>query len=432
MDTYAYDASLPCKNPHCKSYGHPHPNCRCYSGGGEEYAKGGQVCAQSLRHLPGCEYYAGGGEVDASKVKGHAAAHMGLTGLLKDAGKPRLQDPDKHGKVLNEIKDHWQRLQDPVDSMAEVPKTMGVRVANHMASGDHDKISDILHTHPLVGDIGKKDLKGIAVQLHDGVVSKEVNPDAYRSSVDYLGGSIKGLAKLKEKVSGIFGKTKDVEIKPNDLSRQELKNLLEEVQKSPEKLLDVAGSLGHYLPDQATEIAATAARAVSYLNSIKPKPEQLASLDEVLPPPKGAQAQYDRQLDIAESPLMILQHVKDGTLVPQDMVTLQTIYPGLYRSMSEEAYEALIERKTQGKDIPYKQRQTMSMFLGQPLDYTQTQAAMQTIMKCQTTQQAQQIAEKSKKPNTDKASAVEMKQINKVDQMGETPSESRQMDYQKH
>jgi len=58
----------PCINSSCKSYGKPHPNCRCYgttSEAGNFYlAEGGEVggyCSAGDRpHQPGCEYYAEG------------------------------------------------------------------------------------------------------------------------------------------------------------------------------------------------------------------------------------------------------------------------------------------------------------------------------------------------------------------------------------
>lgn len=52
----------PCLNPHCKSEGKPHPNCKCYSG----MAEGGHVkryCSEAKEHLPGCQYFKDGGEV---------------------------------------------------------------------------------------------------------------------------------------------------------------------------------------------------------------------------------------------------------------------------------------------------------------------------------------------------------------------------------
>lgn len=60
-----YSKGLPCLNPHCKSHGKPHPNCRCYSGG-ENFAEGGEVgfCSEAREHNHDCEYHlADGGEV---------------------------------------------------------------------------------------------------------------------------------------------------------------------------------------------------------------------------------------------------------------------------------------------------------------------------------------------------------------------------------
>ena len=60
----------PCINPSCKSYGHSHPNCRCYGGNeyaAERFAEGGQVgkyyCDNNRPHFKSCELYADGGQV---------------------------------------------------------------------------------------------------------------------------------------------------------------------------------------------------------------------------------------------------------------------------------------------------------------------------------------------------------------------------------
>lgn len=55
----------PCKNPHCKSNGRPHPNCRCYG----EMSEGGDVSYCSGQHNPECEYFADGGSVDFDSMK---------------------------------------------------------------------------------------------------------------------------------------------------------------------------------------------------------------------------------------------------------------------------------------------------------------------------------------------------------------------------
>ncbi len=54
---------LPCQNPNCKSYGQPHPNCKCHGG----FAEGGDVsfCSSANNHEAGCEYFKDGGDVSA-------------------------------------------------------------------------------------------------------------------------------------------------------------------------------------------------------------------------------------------------------------------------------------------------------------------------------------------------------------------------------
>lgn len=72
-------AGLPCLNPHCKSHGQPHPNCRCYGPGGpqaEGMAEGGQVhstvyCAYGFPHHAGCSYAKGGGVSEQGKDVRH-------------------------------------------------------------------------------------------------------------------------------------------------------------------------------------------------------------------------------------------------------------------------------------------------------------------------------------------------------------------------
>lgn len=110
----AYDAGLPCLNPHCKSHGQPHPNCRCYSGG-EAYAKGGYVeghgnynpsakeeyfCDMPRHHFKSCEY-AHGGEVsqqgndvkhaNREKQRGNSGAAQQQMNYAKSEAKGRAE-----------------------------------------------------------------------------------------------------------------------------------------------------------------------------------------------------------------------------------------------------------------------------------------------------------------------------------------------------
>lgn len=427
MDTYAYDHNLPCRNPNCKSHGRPHPNCQCYGGGGEgDYlAHGGSVCATNSPHQLGCVYYADGGSVDdTATTKGHAAHHHGLLNMLTRVGHSKLADPEKHTRLLDDTKQHLSRLQDPVDSQYEPKKTTGVKLANSLAEGDTAGAADVMQGHPLVAGMGKTHLAPILHRMAGPMMSQEANPESFRNSVEYLGSAVKGHQKLKAQASDLLGKQLEADrIKPDKDEREALKSHIDMLSKNPEKLLDVGGSLGHYLPEQSAQLTTMAGAATQYLNSLKPKPLQLAAMDSPVPPDRASMADYNRQVDIAQQPALILQHVKDGTLIPQDLKTVQTIFPGLYKSMVQEAGEALIAAKTDKREVPYKQKIGLSMLLGQPMDSTLSPMSMQAIMHSQGAQQAQQQAKSPKK-----ATDVELKQIDKADSMAETPLDSRQID----
>lgn len=396
MDTYAYDAGLPCRNPHCKSQGQPHPNCKCYSSGGEDhFAKGGQVCAQGTQHDSGCIYYSEGGEVHEH----HSAVNGGLLGLLKNVGQEKMSDPDSHIKSLDKIK-------------------------NHLIEGDPDKALKVFNGHPLSGAILKKHAAPVLGVLANPIVKNQANPESLKSASAYLCNVMRGHDVLNEQIDSMLGSKSNMKLKPDDNARTALNDHLKSLQEDPSKLLNIGGNLGHYMPHQATKLGALGTTAIQYFDTIRPKPIQNAPLDTVPKVDKMAEGKFNRQLDIAQQPSLAIQHVKDGTLQPNDLVTLKTLYPGLHESMVQKAGQALIKAKNDKIELPYKQKRSLSLLLGQPLDSTMTTGAMQAIMKAQGPQQMNNQAKAQKKPSLD----TEFAQINKADKMSLTPLEARQVD----
>lgn len=401
MDTYAYDHGLPCRNPNCKSHGKPHPNCQCYGGGGagDYLAKGGVVnfCASGMPHLPHCEYFAEGGEVKPMVPhENHAAAHHGLLGLLTNVGQAQMSEPDKASRTIEKVK-----LQ--------------------MNEGKHEKAAGTLDGHPLMGASLKSHQPMIMGKLAGPIQDREAHPEALKGAAEYLSHIGRGHSNLENSIGGMFGPNE--RMKPDTNSRMSLQKRLDEFKETPAKLLEVGGNLGHYLPDEAEKLGALAQASTEYLANLKPNPPQGGPLDPPQKVDKVSQARYDRQVDIAQQPLSILQHVKDGTLQPEDMTTLKMIYPGLMQSMVEKAGAELIKAKDSGKLIPYKQQRSLAMLLGQPLSNAMTQTSMQAIIKSQA-QQQQNNQVKAKGKATD----VELKQINKVNKLYATPIESSQID----
>lgn len=476
-------AYLPCLNPNCKSQGRAHPNCHCYDDissqtregyesrgwtlpgqtagmvrtgvrggnyaeakkrgrsykysegpssahrmapaeydkkpkGGGYFAEGGEVggCPIHIPHKRGCIHFLDGGPVPPAifgddgidsqlpptpvipaVTLGHAAVAHGLLGLMKNVGHAKMVEPEKHHKTMEKIK-------------------------GHLAENDHRKAAGMLHGHPLAGSVSKDNLNHIMNRLGPALTAVDHNPPALRSSIDYLNSAIKGHDSLGNHMKNLLGREK-LSVDHDEKSVEQLKAHLENLQENPEKILETGGQLGHYLPDHAAGLGALTSTAVEYLNDLKPKTPQMAPMDDPTPPDKYEMAAYERHLSIAQQPLMILRHVKDGTLIPKDITTLQILYPALYKSMAEKAGEALIEAKTKEREIPYFQKQSLAMLIDQPLDSTMTPMSMQAIIKSAGTQQAQVQQQKQKK-----ATGAQLKAIEKTDAMYETPLESRQMD----
>lgn len=320
----------PCQNLSCKSFGHVHPNCRCF-------AEGGSVCAGS--HREACEHFADGGTLQAHQefasnpdlAIDHAVTQNGLLHTLSRSGYTKSEAP---GRAHSEFLDH------------------------------HKKGRKTLHSH--------------AESLLDPK-APPYKPDATRAEA--------------------------------------LQSKLNELQSNPGLALNIGGDLGDTLPMHHAALAAKAGTAITYLNSIKPKPLPGAPLDPMLAPSKFAEKEYRRQVAIAEDPRLVLHYIKQGTVVPQDLGTLSTLYPKLRQQLQDKAFEMLASAEASGKHLSHKQKRHLGILLGQPVMLQQTPAAIAAIMHANAPAQMPQPAAKQPRKTSD----AELRQINKVDQMAQTP-----------
>ena len=244
-----------------------------------------------------------------------------------------------------------------------------------------------------------------------------------RPAEEFLESSKRGRKLIEEHAKAHFDpKHEDVESDKANISA--LRTHLDEIQKNPSQLLDLGGSLG--LPDHAAALGAKAAQVTNYFDGIRPKQAIPGLLDPPMPVDKMADQNYNRQLGIAEKPLSILGHIRNGTAQPQDIQTINALYPNLSQSLRNKTFDALIEAKTNEKKIPYKHRMGLSQFFGQPLDASLAPMAIQSIMKAnagaQTQSQGQQPAKQEKRGPT----AETQKTIARADELYKTPLEKIQ------
>lgn len=148
-------------------------------------------------------------------------------------------------------------------------------------------------------------------------------------------------------------------------------------------------SLGEGLENEIGAVTAATTRVVSYLSERKPKERRLSPLDPPLPPNPVEERSYERALEIAQQPLITLQRVQDGTLTAQDVIDLQNMYPELAAMLRDKVMLRAAELGDSKKPIPPRVVQSMSLFLGMPLDSSLKPEFIQSNQLSQQTQQQQ-------------------------------------------
>ena len=395
----------------------------------------------------------GESQVDPSKVQTLLnQTNAGKASLKANKIAQYLESTQKYADAINTV--HMENgLEAPLssklnptpvlDHALNTPLTPGVSLARWANKNGADMVAKsigeatsggvggglgFLIGHPLVGAaVGEKVLSPIFSALAKPLAETAVNPTAMKATVEYLGNFIKGAKQLSTATANLMKPGVEVLAKdaiPTQESRDKLQKSLDLAQ-NPQNIQKVGGQIGHYLPQHATAAAYTVSVASQYLNNLKPKQPTLNAFDKAAPIDKAQQTKYNRALDIAQQPLMVLEHVKNGTLLPQDVQTLNTIYPNLHSQMISQISNELIKNKADNIQIPYAQRVALSQLMGAPLDSTMSPPIVQAIMKSSMTQQAQQQNQPGKAPK--KASGVELKQINQVNTLYPTQLESRQM-----
>lgn len=229
-------------------------------------------------------------------------------------------------------------------------------------------------------------------------------------------------------IKSVFSGVKDsmpAAVIPLSAHRAKLDKLVATYQADPSKML--AQNDSNPVPEYAQAFSATTGRAVQYLGTLKPDTTPKNPLDSKLPPNPMQKAAYDRALDIAQQPLNVLHRIAQGTLTPQDMTTLRTIYPSIYQNLSNKIMQHVVDSVDSGKPVPYKTRLQLGMFLGQPLDSTMTQPAIQAMQSgSQANKQAAQ--QSAQQPQGRAPSASSVKGLSKLSTQAQTQGQARQAD----
>lgn len=276
----------------------------------------------------------------------------------------------------------------------------------------------------LGGFIGSKVGGSVLPSFIQPLMEKVGNAAGFQQAASFGASVLKGEKLLIDSSKNVFiqgAKTIPENFMPKPEQIEKLDHQLQKVAANPQSLMNGPGDLGHYMPNHAQAMAQQTMSAVNQLNAVRPKGKKPSPLDSELPPSKDQEQAYQRVLTIAQQPLAVLQYVKDGTLTSSDLATLKTLYPAYYQNMAGKLMGAMTDHISKGDLVPYRTRQTLSMFLGQPLDSTltpQSIQAAQAVFAPAQPPQSQQGAPQPKKGNLSK--------LGKASQSLQTASQARE------
>ena len=249
-----------------------------------------------------------------------------------------------------------------------------------------------------------------------------ISSPAFKALAELAVHSIKGQNMTKNAIGSIFKSGMQVAPQAFSVKSKEIEKLKEKVDQAsqdPTSLLQVAGHVNHYAPGHAQAFGATSARAVQYLNTLKPNESQMGAFGAKRVPSAIEKAKYNNALEIAQQPLTVIGKLKKGNLTPDDVNTVRTIYPNLYKNMVAQLTTAAIDHVGKGNSIPYKTKLQMALFTGSPMDASMGAQALQRAQSSFMVAQApaQQQARPSKKG---------MESFQKGNAMAMTPNQSRE------
>lgn len=194
-----------------------------------------------------------------------------------------------------------------------------------------------------------------------------------------------------------------------DFTRQadQIRTLAGDPAAMMQSLDELTDDLHEHAPDTAQAIGLAHVRGVMFLASKLPQPPPARPLGPKWEPSRAEIAQFQRYAVAVDEPLSILKQASAGTLTPEGVEAVKTVYPDLYESMQTKVIEAL----TRHPDVPYRSRQMLGMLLGMDLDGSRAgMAANQAAMRAEPSAPSQQAPSVASKATPARADSLNVAQ----------------------
>lgn len=281
-------------------------------------------------------------------------------------------------------------------------------------TGSYSAAAEALN-HPIhEGMLGDPEINGEHVVSHiglDNILNGKLNTGilkAAEKAADPENAGITGLGHLEKSISKHGANLEksakslfDEGPEKGDFSPPDLQEHSEKIEKlrnlanNPQALIDTVSNAtqGAYsVAPQITQSAQqTMIRAIQFLAAKAPVVKD-DPLDKPLPPSELEANMFNRYAEVVKNPSIAFQQMKNNTLIPETLETLQTVYPKLYDKMKQGVLENI------DPEMPYQRKLLVSQFLGMPLDSSTSPENVLSLQKSYLAAASKDAAKSAPKP----------------------------------
>lgn len=270
--------------------------------------------------------------------------------------------------------------------------------------------------------IGEKALGPVFTAMAKPILERYPNMDvkSLDVSMKFLKSIQKGNDRIATGAAAVASGSARILSKDMMPTKEELAKL-DEFTKGYKPQAPATSGVSYYMPDHATALAARSVATITYINSQRPNLTRANPLD---PQPQQTSAQkheFNRMLEIAQQPLVMYDKIGNGTLTGKDVATFRALHPAIYNKFSTELMNAATNQVNEGKQVPFRVQQSMSLFLGHPLNSVLTPNSIQAAQNvfAQKAAEHAQMQQSAGKPN-------KMSNASKAAMTGDQARENRQ------
>lgn len=296
--------------------------------------------------------------------------HAGAENPFSSVGMSTLKDSLNKKSTGTKLADIWH---DKLQSSA-IGSTLGAVVGGKAGALFGQGLGGVYLGKEVLGPVFSSMIKPLLERY------PSIDVRAFNQALEYTKSVMRGDKAMTNAIGSLFvgaGKTFPSSLLPDAKDLKKLDDRSKALNSNLEAMSNIPGSLDYYRQGHSAQVSKTVGDTVTYINNSRPQQTKKFPLDSTPPVSNMQKAAFDRTLEIAQQPLVVVKHMQDGTLTSSDVVALKTMHPAVYETLSQKLMEQMVEHEHNEESIPYRTKMMMSLFLGQPLDSSMSPASIQ-------------------------------------------------------